>query len=38
MKEVEEKDDQFSFVTPLLFSSLPQSDYNYNKQEKMDMI
>jgi hypothetical protein len=37
MKEVEEKDDQFSFVTPC-YSPLPQFEYNYNKQEMMDMI
>jgi hypothetical protein len=38
MKEVEGKDDQFSFCYPLLFSSLPQFEYKYNKQEMMDMI
>jgi hypothetical protein len=38
MKEVEEKDDLFSFFYPLLFYFLPQFDYNHNNQEKMDMI
>jgi hypothetical protein len=35
MREVKEKDGQF--LSLLLFSSLPQCDYNH-KKEKMDMI
>jgi hypothetical protein len=37
MKEVKEtKDGQF--LSSLLFSSLPQCDYNHNKEKKLDVI
>jgi hypothetical protein len=36
MKEVKEKDGQF--LLSLLFSSLPQCDYNHNKEKEMDVI
>jgi hypothetical protein len=36
MKEVKEKDGQF--LSSVLFSSLPQCDYNHNKEKEIDMI
>jgi hypothetical protein len=36
MREVKEKDGQF--LSSLLFSSLPQCDYNHNKEKEMDVI